>query len=314
MNLVNLIWLAIGLGIGLWLSSLRARSQAKTTEPEQPTQTVQQLEATLRQTELAYQMAAQMSQFKGNFLARTSHELRSPLNGLIGMHQLILSDLCDGPEEEREFIAEANTAALRMVKVLDEVIDASKVEHGTSQLEIQPVELAALLADVYTLTHLQAQNRNTSLKVDTSPEHEHIYILADLRRLRQVLVTVIDCAIATTDSGSIAIAAQATLGQPTVQLWLDTPVPPEAWTMQTAAFPVVLPAPDRSALLPKTTIAQLTQKPFPSPGYTFQVARSLMQSMQGDLTLLDSPATPSPSGIFRICCTIPQVIPDASVD
>jgi signal transduction histidine kinase len=84
-------------------------------------------------------MAKEMSQFKAGFLARTSHELRSPLSSLIGLHQLILADLCDSPEEAREFVAQANASALKMVKLLDEVIAVSKTEHGTNRLELRSV-------------------------------------------------------------------------------------------------------------------------------------------------------------------------------
>ena len=76
---------------------------------------IEALKEELKQTELALQMAAQMSQFKGGFLARTSHELRSPLSSLIGLHQLIVSDLCDDPEEEREFVAQAYQYALKLM-------------------------------------------------------------------------------------------------------------------------------------------------------------------------------------------------------
>ena len=69
---------------------------------------IDELKEELKQAQLAYQMAAQMSQFKAGFLARTSHELRSPLSSMIGLHQLILSDLCESPEEQKEFIKEVS--------------------------------------------------------------------------------------------------------------------------------------------------------------------------------------------------------------
>src|SRR5689334_21319694 len=112
MTWITLIWLLVGFGLGLgsgwflWQSwprrSRLAASQSSVCHQESIWQ------EQLRQVELAYRMASEMSQFKAGFLARVSHELRSPLNGMIGMHQLILSDLCDGPQEEREFVAQAD--------------------------------------------------------------------------------------------------------------------------------------------------------------------------------------------------------------
>ncbi len=57
-------------------------------------------------------MAAQMGQYKAGFLARTFHELGSPLTSLISLYQLILSDLCDSPAEERDCIAQAQQSCL----------------------------------------------------------------------------------------------------------------------------------------------------------------------------------------------------------
>ena len=143
---------------------------------------IENLKEELKQTKLAYEMAKEMSQFKAGFLARTSHELRSPLSSLMGMHQLILSDLCDSPEEEREFITQANISAQKMVKLLDEVIAIAKTEQGTSRLEIRPISLTQIFEEIEVLTHMQAANRNLQLKV-ISPAQD-IQVLADARRFR----------------------------------------------------------------------------------------------------------------------------------
>ena len=62
---------------------------------------IDQLKNELRQIQLAYALQRQISHFKGGFLARISHELRSPLSQLTSLHQLILNDLCEDPQEER---------------------------------------------------------------------------------------------------------------------------------------------------------------------------------------------------------------------
>jgi len=173
---------------------------------QDPNPELQALRAELQKTRLAYQMATEMSQFQGGFLARTAHELRSPLSSLIGLHQLILSDLCDDAAEEREFIQQAHQSALKLVKLLDEVIAISKAEHGTNQLEIQPLNLAKILQEVYNLVHLQAANRSLNLQI--LPADPEIYILADPKSLRQLLATLVDAAIGVLRDGSITISAQ----------------------------------------------------------------------------------------------------------
>src|SRR4028118_383672 len=124
----DFIYLGMGLGLGVgssWIWRLRQKSSQQpepesTVPPTPPEIHLEKFDALceqLKQTQLAYQMAHEMSQFKSGFLARTSHELRSPLSSVIGLHQLILSDLCDSPEEEREFVAQANASALKLVKL-----------------------------------------------------------------------------------------------------------------------------------------------------------------------------------------------------
>jgi signal transduction histidine kinase len=151
MGEMDLIYLVLGIGLGLIVSrftrsnkqsvistvsspqgadseaSLPKKADSEVSSPQKAdSDELQPLKEELKQTQLAYEMAKEMSQFKAGFLARTSHELRSPLSSLIGLHQLILQDLCDSPEEERQFVAQANTSALKMVKVLDDLVKVSK--------------------------------------------------------------------------------------------------------------------------------------------------------------------------------------------
>ncbi|HBE52947.1 MAG TPA: sensor histidine kinase, partial [Cyanobacteria bacterium UBA11369] len=103
------------------------------TVSQDPNQEISALKEELLRTQLAYRMATEMCQFKAGFLARVSHELRSPINSLIGLQQLILSDLCEDPAEEREFVAQANASALRMVALLDAILNVARTEYGTNR-------------------------------------------------------------------------------------------------------------------------------------------------------------------------------------
>lgn len=151
----------------------------------------------------SYYRAVEMSQFHAGFLARTSHELRSPINGTIGLQQLILADLCDSPEEEREFLQQAHTSLMKTLGLLDELITVSKVDYGTKPLRLEAVNLAEILAEVKTLTHLQAANRN--LRLEIVPPDGDLHVQADRERLQQVLVSLVDGAIAQMDEGHIRI-------------------------------------------------------------------------------------------------------------
>jgi signal transduction histidine kinase len=276
------------------------------------------LRAQLRKTELAYYMAAELCQFQSGFLARASHELRSPINNVISLHQLILADLCETPEEERDFIAQASVAAQRMLSTLDELITVSKVRHGRIELEMQPVNMQLLLEDVYRVTHLQVQNRNLRLEVQDPPPD--LYVLADLPRLRQVLISLIEGAIAAMGEGWIRVTVSSNPDRGLAEIVVADDRPEVAWSEALD----LLKSPknndlDSSKEILKAQIpsiedarafeAQLTHTPLPS-GLVLLVNRAAMETMNGSLTLIPHPTAEKGYGL---CCSIPLLDPEAAL-
>lgn len=261
---------------------------------QDPNPELQALREELQKTRLAYQMATEMSQFQGGFLARTAHELRSPLSSLIGLHQLILSDLCDDPAEEREFIQQAHQSALKLVKLLDEVIAISKAEHGTNQLEIQPLNLAKILQEVHNLVHLQAANRSLNLQI--LPADPEIYILADPKSLRQLLATLVDAAIGVLRDGSITISAQVLPVAKTVQIWIDVQRSVEVWSEPIDLF--------KSEVEPSESKDSEFKL---SPGLNLAIAQKLIELMDGRLEIVpaDSPTASATVNLTKLQCTLP---------
>lgn len=267
----------------------------------------------LKQTQLACNMATEMGQFKAGFLARTSHELRSPLNSLIGLHQLILSDLCDSPEEEREFIAQAHASALKLVKLLDEIIAVAKTQHGTNRLEIQPVQIANVFEQVYNFTHLQAANR--SIRLEVSPPDPEIYVLADPRRLQQVVLNLVDSAIARMDEGSIRVSGSPSPASDHLHIWIDVQgeVPSHPWSE-----PVdLLNTEKKTQEQVKNPDKQPVKEPLLSAGMNLLINQTLLEVMQGRLEVVegqpaDTPATSAPENLTRLQLSIPLVTPETT--
>ncbi|MBD2570660.1 sensor histidine kinase [Anabaena lutea] len=230
MNFINWLYLGIGIGLGIGFCRLFLQSSKSTTAPSAnaPQQQETQLLQQLKQSQLAYEMAQEMSQFKAGFLARTSHELRSPLNGLIGLHQLILNDLCENPAEEREFVAQAYERSLKLLKMIDEILSIARTEHGTNKLDIQPIQLTEVLQEVHKLTYMLAANRNYPFTV-TLPEPE-IYVLADKRWLRQILLNLIDTTISQMEEGSMCLSTQILPKNNCVHICLDIPNHAAIWS------------------------------------------------------------------------------------
>ncbi|MFW6357794.1 MAG: sensor histidine kinase [Chroococcales cyanobacterium] len=317
---MNLNWLdlLLGLGLGIVGSRIFYRSQrenATTSTASEPELSIgkssvestdceeklAKLNTELKQMQLAYQMAAQMSAFKSGFLARTAHELRSPLNSLIGLHQLILADLCDNPEEEREFIHQANLSAFKLIKLIDEIIDVSKTEHGTHQLEIQPVQLASVLEQAYSKIHLQAANRN--LHFHLSPPESNIYVLADSRRFLQVLIMLLDTSVTRLEEGSIKLYSETSTELNQEHIYIELPCSPRIWQESVTLMQDVPP--------PTPEMAKLySQKEVSGLGMNLFLSQLLMEVMQGHITILDVSPKNSQTPITRLQCSIPLASAD----
>jgi K+-sensing histidine kinase KdpD len=305
MNWSNWIYLGAGLALGAGFRWFFARTKtqdgASVLAPVNQQDVLQLLEK-IKQAQLAYHMAREMSQFKAGFLARTTHELRSPLNGLIGLHQLILSDLCENPEEEREFIAQAHERALKLLKLIDEILNVARIEHGTNKLDIQPQSLTEVLQEVYNLTYMLAANRNFRFQL-LAPDDAEIYVLADPRWLRQVLLDLVDTTITQMEEGSICISAQASHTSDRVDIWLDVPN-----HTVTSSEPIDLIKFEKSKNAVRQTDKEKTGL---SPGMKLLLNQTLLEVMGGKLEIVSSPtARESGENLTRVQVSIPRVIPE----
>lgn len=143
--------------------------------------------------QLSYRRLLALERFKSGFLARTSHELRSPINTIVSLHQLILEDLCEDPEEEKEFIEQSKGAALKMLALFDQIAAVSKLDVGREPPKLEAVNLSFLLPEVEMLTALQAANQNVRYKVETPADE--LEITTDAHWLKNTLTSLIQDAI-----------------------------------------------------------------------------------------------------------------------
>ncbi len=302
-------------------------------------QLISDLQAQIKQLTLNYYMAQQMCQFKAGFLARVAHELRSPLNGLIGTHQLILSGLCDSPEEEREFLANANLAAVRMIDMLDKILDVSRAESGRTPIKLEPLQLAEVFEEVRYLSEMQAANRNIPLKI-VLPD-PNIYVLADEQWLTPVLVNLVESAITPEELGSISVSAQVDQDSDNVHILISAPRPHESWTEAVDLLGQEL---NRGRVRSKVrsnvqyhkqgeeaATSQFNSEtgqppsefnpqyplelnPHISAGLNLVMTCSILDLMQGRLEILETPVDAENPNITRIQCSLPLVPPPPELD
>jgi K+-sensing histidine kinase KdpD len=306
------VYLAVGLGLGFASQFFSRPSESPKIEPLPDTsvdendqqEQLRTLSKQLHHTQLAYQMASEMCQFKGGFLARTSHELRSPINSMIGTLQLILADLCESTEEEREFLQHAYDSALKMVGILDEIIQVAKTEHGTEKLNLKPLQLVKIFEELKQLTHLQAANRSIRLNIEMPDPH--IYIVADAAKLRQVLVSLVDTAIAQMDQGKVNVSVQPEPESNYIHIWIDDQRPVSAWSESWDLIQSTLAHPEQTTPSPTDQLLQADLQL--SPGMRLLMNQTLLGLMNGSLEILAVPTEAEIAQFTRTQCSIPLAV------
>lgn len=138
---------------------------------------------------------------KTSFLANMSHEIRTPMNAILGFTELML-DPEQSPEERIECIHTVQRNGAQLLKLIDEILDISKVESGRLQIEKVEVNVANVLEDVRSLLQLQALDKNLDFKVNLdTPVPRLVY--SDSTRLRQILLNLVGNAIKFTHHGFV---------------------------------------------------------------------------------------------------------------
>jgi signal transduction histidine kinase len=222
---------------------------------------------TLAALQLAYDRLLQQHQTLAAFLGTASHELRAPINQVISLHQLILEDLCESPEEEREFVGQANQAITRMLHNLDILISLSKLDIGTLSPVCEPISLGTVLNKVRQFTEMQCINRQCRLTVNSGTEP--LWVLSDDRWLLQALISLVEAALA---AGSTAMSLELSeVDDPTVTLQFTCNAPAHQWPPNIPTSLTVTDSPS-----PLNNLPEASSQPSLSPSFRYHLAHRIL--------------------------------------
>jgi len=182
------------------LSKLDAqdRTQAASTE----------LDRGMVQTERAARFAAEAAnRAKSQFIAGMSHELRTPLNGVLGYAQLLAME-GDLSERQARGVDTIHKSGLHLLALINDILDLARIEAGHTELNPAPMKLSHLLQSVVELMQVKTDEKGLAFVFDADEGLPEV-VLADERRLRQVLLNLLGNAIKFTDNGTVTLRASA---------------------------------------------------------------------------------------------------------
>ncbi len=148
------------------------------------------------------------SRAKSEFLAMMSHEVRTPLNGIMGIAQVLQISKLEG--EQRKFVDAILESSKTLLTILNDILDISKMEAGRLDIEFSNFDLVAEIQRTAGLFSHEIAKKPVNLRVRAS-ELESLQVHGDANRTRQILTNLVGNAVKFTDQGSITITA-ATLG------------------------------------------------------------------------------------------------------
>jgi len=152
------------------------------------------------------ELAEQASAAKTRFLANLGHEVRTPMTGVLGMSELLLSSPLD--PKQRSYTESIRHAGEHLLHLVNDALDLARIESGRLQLQQQPFPLQPLITDVCTLMAALAEQKQLRFIVDNSLP-EGICTVGDALRLRQILLNLLGNAVKFTRQGEVRLTVRA---------------------------------------------------------------------------------------------------------
>jgi signal transduction histidine kinase/Na+/proline symporter len=164
----------------------------------------EKVHARTRELEEANRNLQQLDRLKSQFLANMSHELRTPMNSILGYTQLVL-DGVDGPltEDQGQSLGKVEKNARHLLKLINDILDLSKIEAGRMELDLYPLDLGTLAQEV--VDDLRALAEPRGVVCEALLGSGDLRLVADSNKVREVLNNLVNNAIKFTDHGRVEV-------------------------------------------------------------------------------------------------------------
>ena len=195
--------MALFLGILLLILGFLRKSQRAEAQARQAASQLQELNRKLQESQRELQttllQAESANSAKTTFLSNMSHDIRTPMNAIVGISNLMGAELND-PDKLREHIDKLQSSSQYLLSLINDILDMSKIEAGKNVLHNERMNLGEQVAQLDAVIRPQAQAKKQTLTIRT--EHlRHENVIGDPMRLRQVLMNILSNAVKYTNDG-----------------------------------------------------------------------------------------------------------------
>lgn len=222
-----------------------------------------------------YSRAAEANRTKSAFLANISHEIRTPLGAMIGFAELSLEEKDLSPQQQ-EYIQKIAKNGQQLLRIVNDVLDISKVESDRILVEKVDFSLTKLLEDVTSLLQIQAESKGLRLSLSKAPDLP-TRICTDPLRLRQILINMIGNAIKFTEKGGVEVKAE----------YCETPHGQLCFLIQDTGMGIDAEQADR-LFEPFVQVDESMARKFGGTGLGLFLSRKLARLLGGDVELESS--------------------------
>ena len=158
-----------------------------------------------RQQNIALEQALRRAESAGNakttFLSNMSHDIRTPMNAIIGFTAIATAHI-DNKERVEDCLAKITSSSNHLLSLINDILDMSKIESGKIQLQERECDLSDLMHNFMNIVQSQVRAKNIELFIDTMDvEHEHVFV--DSLRISQILINIVGNAVKFTEAGGM---------------------------------------------------------------------------------------------------------------
>ncbi len=151
------------------------------------------------------------SKAKSSFLSSVSHDIRTPMNAIVGLVAL-LRDEADDPDRVLEYTQRIDSASKHLLGLINDVLDMNKIESGTTALNISELNLADIIDELNTIIRPQAKAKDQDFQIFAS-SFTHERLLGDKMRINQIMITILSNAVKYTPNGGQIVMSVRELPQ-----------------------------------------------------------------------------------------------------